>query len=404
MSTRAIRSFLSVFSVLGMLLGLTFVVAPAARAVVGPTLSNLSLARDCLVNPNEFVPAGFVDNGNGTKLYLSFTAPSDSTWQTPSPGFTPDSDHFGLGEPERLKLSDDSGTPLYSIAFSVQVNLLDSTKTTTLDSATINVGACSSLDRPDFDGDGTNDVAVYRPSAGEWRIRALHNAPYDPHHHNIVITWGHNGDIPVAADYNDDGLADVAMWRPSNGTWYIKGISPAVQWGIKGDVPVPADYDGDGSIDLAVFRPSNGNWYIRHIARIHWGTQGDIAVPADYDGDGVADVAVYRPSVGKWYLLDFEPSSFVWGKPGDIPVPADYDADGYPDFATYRPSNNTWYVQFVGAVKWGTSGDKVVPGDYDGDGAADPTQFRPSNGNWYVLDVETVTWGLPTDIPIRQLA
>ena len=60
--------------------------------------------------------------------------------------------------------------------------------------------------------------------------------------------------------------ADIAVWRPSDGNWYILNSSTGTvtvrQWGASGDVPVAADYDGDGKADIAVWRPSDGNWYI----------------------------------------------------------------------------------------------------------------------------------------------
>jgi hypothetical protein len=70
-------------------------------------------------------------------------------------------------------------------------------------------------------------------------------------------------------------------------------------------VPVPADYDGDGRIDPAVFRPSDGSWWVREshtglstFWRTTWGAAGDVPVARDYDNDGRADPAVYRPGVG----------------------------------------------------------------------------------------------------------
>jgi hypothetical protein len=39
-------------------------------------------------------------------------------------------------------------------------------------------------------------------------------------------------------DFDGDGKADVAVYRPSSGMWYIAG-GATTQWGAAGDVPVP---------------------------------------------------------------------------------------------------------------------------------------------------------------------
>ena len=77
---------------------------------------------------------------------------------------------------------------------------------------------------------------------------------------------------------------------PSTGTWYVRrssdGSALSVQWGISADTTVPADYDGDNKTDIAVFRPSNGIWYIQQSTaglRVEqFGQNGDRPIPAEY--------------------------------------------------------------------------------------------------------------------------
>ncbi|MCP4216314.1 MAG: S8 family serine peptidase [bacterium] len=238
----------------------------------------------------------------------------------------------------------------------------------------------------DFDGDGCDDLAVYRPLNGRWCVKG---AP--------SVSWGIPGDIPVPGDYNGDGTTDIAIFRPSTGRWCIKGQA-SIAWGTATDIPVPGDYDGDGTTDIAIYRPSNGRWCIKGQTSQAPGVVGDIPVPADYDADGTTDVAVFRPATGCWYIMGQDP--IAWGTSTDIPVVADYNGDGTADIAIFRPSTGRWCIKGQSSQAWGTGSDYAVPADYDGDGSADIAIFRPSNGTWAIKGLPSERYGVSTDIPL----
>ena len=147
----------------------------------------------------------------------------------------------------------------------------------------------------DYDGDGKYDIAIQRPGA-----TPTSNATYYilQTTDGVKITqFGFGTDLAVPGDYDGDGKTDLAIvregatandqltWhflRSSDNSWYY------IQYGLTGtDVIAQGDYNGDGKTDLAIWRNTDGSFYVLSsidysLLILQWGIPNDYPV-AGYD-------------------------------------------------------------------------------------------------------------------------
>jgi len=143
--------------------------------------------------------------------------------------------------------------------------------------------------------DGKDDLVIWRPGNGRWYILKS-STGYD-YSKAFIKQWGSGAlnDIPLLGDIDGDGKDDLIIWRPKNGYWYILksstnydyGSAFIKQWGsgTLDDIPLTGDLDGDGKADLIIWRPGNGIWYVLRSSTNYdysqafikqWGTDGDV--------------------------------------------------------------------------------------------------------------------------------
>lgn len=213
--------------------------------------------------------------------------------------------------------------------------------------------------------------------------------------------WGDGalGDQPVAGDWNGDGSDGIAVFRTSVGgqftNWYLSNdrTTPTSDYAFHfgdgtaayGDLPVAGDWDGDGVDGVGVFRTATGgtgiNWFLADDPaspgvdhQFHYGhgtaAYGDLPVAGDWDGDGLDTVGVFRTNTNTWYLSNVLASGqiayqFIFGQAGDVPVAEDWDGDGMDDVGFFRPSTGEWFfdANFDGIADFYNPGFGGSPGD-----------------------------------------
>jgi len=78
-----------------------------------------------------------------------------------------------------------------------------------------------------------------------------------------------------AADFNGDGSDDIGVFRPDTGLWAVRNITKAY-FGQGGDVPVPGKYRAGGRDRIAIYRASSSLWAVQGVTRIYFGAGTDM--------------------------------------------------------------------------------------------------------------------------------
>lgn len=269
----------------------------------------------------------------------------------------------------------------------------------------------------DFDGDRKFDLAVVRDAAGERQLL-------------IAGSLGNSAELNFRADataqilYGKEvanGVSTAVVF--SGGSWQLLRAANSVHfsWGQAADKPAIGDFNGDGESDVAVFRPSDGSWWIRYglaessAAEVRfWGQEGDIPVVGDYDGDTVADIAIFRPESGAWFVRASSGGVIVQqgASEGTLPVVGDFLGLGKAGFVSWDSSRAEWALLSdldITVQSFGLPGDIALAGDMSGSGADMLIVYRRVAGKWFATTAGSPSsepvvekqWGAGMDLPAQ---
>ncbi|MEO6393855.1 MAG: FG-GAP-like repeat-containing protein, partial [Pyrinomonadaceae bacterium] len=262
---------------------------------------------------------------------------------------------------------------------------------------------------------------------------------------DLNILFGTLNDFPVPADYDGDGICDVAVWTGGVGAQFrvltsASGFVTTVTYtlgNLSSDPSVIGDYDGDGKADPAIMNANTGQFtYLGGATHATSVTVtpigafgGGFPVPGDYDGDGKYDFVLetrdgINPTQAHFYrwtntgsLTPAATDNFVFGNYRDVIIPGDYDGDGKTDIGLASSIVNpmAWRIRvtptgtLLGPFNLGDPNvDYTITGDYNGDQKGEITIWHPAGtvqfqsllAPAYAGPTTNFSWGQSGDYPV----
>ena len=201
----------------------------------------------------------------------------------------------------------------------------------------------------DFDGDGIDEIAIFHD--GYWMIDINKNGRWDSE--DLLAHLGDSEDQPVVGDWDGDGKEDIGIYGP---VWDRDEEAIAKEPGLpnpdnqiagrpKNIPPTQGDSTtGARYMKLTAYGQQRAD-VIDHVFGLD--DHERIAVTGDWNGNGIRSIGTFEN--GQWKLdvngdgeFDYADTYATFGKTGDVPVVGDWDGDGVEQIAIYR--SGTWIV------------------------------------------------------------
>ncbi len=168
-----------------------------------------------------------------------------------------------------------------------------------------------------------------------------------------VISFGMPQHLPVIGDWTGDGCDTIGVFSPADGTFHLDNESVTsyaddavavadveIQYGTSGDIPLAGDWDCDGVDDIGVMRPTptTNEFYLdlgltgdqHELGPYAYGDKADLPVIADWDGDGDDNIGVFRASTDSFFANPAVPPNTgpcngdgIWYVDASVVVPGD---------------------------------------------------------------------------------
>jgi PKD repeat protein len=231
-------------------------------------------------------------------------------------------------------------------------------------------------------------VGIFNPAIAEFRLKLGHGGPSGELKPAIAGVTG----LPVAGDWNDDGVDTVGLFD-SSGRFHLRNSNSGSAaadvtflFGSKNARPVAGDWRNKND-EVGVFEPATGIFQLRNAGpggvtvtfTFTGAASGWLPIAGDWNCDGVDTVGLYDPATSTFRLRNSNSAggadlTFVFGDAGAglSPLAGDWDGDGCDSIGVYSPATATHRLRnqnSAGAADhtftYGPTGARPIAGDWD---------------------------------------